>query len=56
LAAVASVQAGRDPIHVIRDSAQNDMSHIVVVSEVVPPDTDHRKLWKKHAQKPPAAE
>jgi phthalate 4,5-dioxygenase oxygenase subunit len=56
LAAVASVQAGRDPIHVIRDAAQNDMSHIVVVSEVVPPDTDHRDLWKKRTQKPQAAE
>jgi phthalate 4,5-dioxygenase oxygenase subunit len=51
LAAVASVQAGRDPIHVIRDPAQNDMSHIVVVSEVVPPDADHRDLWKKRTQK-----
>jgi phthalate 4,5-dioxygenase len=56
LAAVASVQAGRDPIHVIRDPAQDDMSHIVVVSEVVPPDTDHRELWKSRKQTPQAAE
>jgi phthalate 4,5-dioxygenase oxygenase subunit len=56
LAGIAAVQAGRDPIHVIRDAAQNDMSHIVVVSEVVPPDTDHRDLWKKRTQKPQAAE
>jgi phenylpropionate dioxygenase-like ring-hydroxylating dioxygenase large terminal subunit len=55
LAAIASVQAGRDPIHVVRDPAQNDMSHIVVLSEVVPPDTDHRNLWKKRAQRSPAA-
>src|SRR5207302_9846353 len=56
LAGIAAVQAGRDPIHVIRDPAQNDMSHIVVVSEVVPPDSDHRDLWKKRTQKPRAAE
>ena len=56
LDAIASVQAGRDPIHVIRDPAQNDMSHIVVVSEVVPPDTDHKDLWKSRAQNPHAAE
>jgi phthalate 4,5-dioxygenase oxygenase subunit len=54
LAGIASVQAGREPIHVIRDPAQNDMSHIVVVSEVIPPDVDHRDLWKHRAQKPPA--
>jgi hypothetical protein len=56
LAAIASVEAGHDPIHVIRDPAQNDMSHIVVVSEVVTPDVDYRNLWKKRAPKPQAAE
>ena len=56
MAAVAAVQAGRDPLHVIRDPAQNDMSHIVVVSEVIPPDADHKDLWKKRAQKPQTAE
>jgi hypothetical protein len=56
LAAIAAVQAGRDPIHVIRNPAQNDMSHIVVVSEVIAPDVDHKDLWKKRAQKPEAAE
>jgi phenylpropionate dioxygenase-like ring-hydroxylating dioxygenase large terminal subunit len=56
LAGVAAVQAGRDPIHVIRDPAQNDMSHIVVVSEVIPPDVDYKELWKGRVQKPQAAE
>ena len=56
LAGVAAVQAGREPIHVVRDPAQDDMSHIVVVSEVIPPDVDHRDLWKMRAQKPQAAE
>ncbi|HEY6257105.1 MAG TPA: Rieske 2Fe-2S domain-containing protein [Xanthobacteraceae bacterium] len=55
LAAIAAVQAGRDPIHVIRDPAQNDMSHIVVVSEVIPPGTDYRDLWKSRAPKPRAS-
>jgi phthalate 4,5-dioxygenase oxygenase subunit len=55
LAGVAAVQAGGDPIHVIRDPAQNDMSHIVVASEVVPPGTDHKNLWKRRTP-PQAAE
>lgn len=55
LAGVAAVQAGRDPIHVVRDPAQDDMSHIVVVSEVIPADVDHKKLWKRRMQKPQAA-
>jgi phthalate 4,5-dioxygenase oxygenase subunit len=56
LTAIAAVQAGRDPLHVIRDPAQDDMSHIVVVSEVISPDVDHRDLWKHRVQKPRAAE
>jgi phthalate 4,5-dioxygenase len=55
LAGVAAVQAGRDPIHVVRDPAQDDMSHIVVVSEVIPADVDHKTLWKRRMQKPQAA-
>jgi hypothetical protein len=47
LAGIAAVAAGRAPIHVIRDPAQADMSHIVVASEVVPPGVDHRDLWKR---------
>jgi hypothetical protein len=50
LAAVAAVEAGRDPIHVIRDPAQDDMSHIVVTSEVIPSDADYRSLWKARMQ------
>jgi phenylpropionate dioxygenase-like ring-hydroxylating dioxygenase large terminal subunit len=47
LAAVAAVEAGRNPIHVIRDPAQDDMSHIVVASEVIPPGADHHDVWKR---------
>jgi phthalate 4,5-dioxygenase len=56
LAAIASVQTGRDPVHVIRDSAHDDMSHIVVVSEVISPDVDPKDMWKNKAQKRQAAE
>jgi phthalate 4,5-dioxygenase oxygenase subunit len=51
LEGVAAVAAGRDPIHVVRDPGQNDMSHIVVVSEVTPVATDYRELWKSRVQK-----
>jgi phenylpropionate dioxygenase-like ring-hydroxylating dioxygenase large terminal subunit len=47
LAGTAAVQAGREPIHVIRDPAQDDMSHIVVASAVIPPGADYRELWKQ---------
>ena len=55
LAAIASVQSGRDPIHVIRDAAENDLSHIVVLSEVVAPGDDPKELWKSRRQLPAAA-
>lgn len=56
LEAVQDVREGRDPIHVIRDKAKNDMSHIVVVSEVIPPGEDHHDVWKSRRQKIQAAE
>jgi hypothetical protein len=56
LQSIEEVQAGREPIHVIRDPSQNDMSHIVVVSEVIPPGADHKDVWKTRVQKPQAAE
>ena len=46
LAGIAAIEAGCDPIHVIRDPARNDMSHIAVVSRVIPPGADHRSVWK----------
>jgi phthalate 4,5-dioxygenase oxygenase subunit len=56
LSGVAAVQAGREPIHVIRDPSQNDMSHIVVVSEVVPADVDYKGLLRRRVKKRQAAE
>ncbi len=49
LEGIADVEAGREPRHSIRDAADNDLSHIVVLSEVVPEDTDHMAMWKKYA-------
>ncbi len=48
---IAAVQAGKDPIHVFRDPAENDCSNIVVVSEVIPADMDHKEFWKQRVQK-----
>lgn len=49
LEGIADVEAGKEPRHSIRDEADNDLSHIVVLSEVVAEDTDHMGLWKKYA-------
>ena len=51
LNSIAAMQEGRDPIHVIRNEADNDCSNIVVVSEVIPPDVDHREFWKQRVHK-----
>jgi phenylpropionate dioxygenase-like ring-hydroxylating dioxygenase large terminal subunit len=50
LAGIADVESGREPAHVIRDPAEDDMSHIVVVSEMILPGVDHRQLWKTKAR------
>jgi len=46
LAGIQAVQDGKEPMHVIRDESRNDMSEMVVRSEVMPVETDHRKFWK----------
>jgi hypothetical protein len=56
LNAIEEVEAGRDPNHVVRGPAQNDMSHIVVISEVVPHNVDYHEAWKSRQIKPQAAE
>ena len=56
LAAIADVQAGRDPPHVVRDAATNDMSNLVVASEIVAHGVDHRSFWKNRGRKTLAAE
>jgi hypothetical protein len=54
LDAIAAVEGGKGPMHVIRDADKNDMSHLVVRSQVVPVETDHRSLWKDAAARSPA--
>lgn len=49
LRAIQDVQEGRDPPHVIRGAAANDLSHLVVVSQVAPPEVDWRTSWSKFA-------
>ena len=49
LQGVADVENGKDPMHTVRSDDENDMSHIVVLSEVIPMEEDHMVLWKKYA-------
>jgi len=51
---IAAVQNGKEPMHVIRDASKNDMSHLVVRSEVMPLETDHRTFWKERPARSPA--
>ncbi len=44
LAAVASIQNGAEPPHIIADSAKNDFHHIVTTSDFVPPG----RYWREH--------
>jgi hypothetical protein len=52
---VRDIQSGRDPVHVIRDEPANDMSDIVVVSEVIPQGADQRDVWKQKKPKTKSA-
>ncbi|HEX4193196.1 MAG TPA: hypothetical protein VHY80_08860, partial [Stellaceae bacterium] len=56
LNAIEDVGAGRTPGHVVTSPAENDMSHIVVVSEIVPHNIDYYDIWKQRQVKPVAAE
>jgi hypothetical protein len=47
LKAMDDIQAGRDPLHVIRDPKLNRFPHMVVISEMVPSSID----WKDYARK-----
>ena len=56
LDAIDDVQAGKQPLHVIRAPEKNDCTNITVVSQVVSNDVDHHDLWKAKVAKPQAAE
>jgi hypothetical protein len=47
LKAIRDVQAGRDPLHVIRDPVANRFPDLVVKSEVVPDSKDWKSYWRE---------
>ena len=53
---IKKVQDGELPLHVMRGANRNDVSHIVVVSEVVPNEVNHKEFWKTKIIRPQAAE
>jgi phthalate 4,5-dioxygenase oxygenase subunit len=55
LDAMAAMERGERPLHEIRTADENDMSDLVVVSEVVPNNVDHHQLWKQKRTRGPAA-
>jgi phthalate 4,5-dioxygenase oxygenase subunit len=56
LEAIKDVQAGKEPRGVRRDPAHADVSHMVVVSEVLPKSADYRKAWMNRIVTRTAAE
>lgn len=55
LEAMEAIERGERPLHEIRTEAENDMSDLVVVSEVVPNNVDHHQFWKQKRRRGPAA-
>ena len=56
LEGIGAVQQGKSPLHAIRDASEADMSHLVVRSEVIPAEADHRAFWKQPASTPVSGE
>lgn len=56
LDSIRNVEKGELPLHVLRGTQQNDMSHVVVVSEVIANDVDHKEFWKAKIIRRQAAE
>jgi len=54
LDAIQDVQKGKQPMHVIRNPADAGMAHLVVRSEVMPAETDHKTFWKQQPARSPA--
>lgn len=53
LQAIRDVQAGRDPLHVVRDPTANHFEHIAVVSQGLEADADWRTFWQRAATEQP---
>ena len=47
LKSIQDVRAGQDALHVVRDPAANDFSHIAVISEVTPRTADFKAIVKE---------
>ena len=56
LDSIKQVEQGELPLHVIRGNRSNDMSHVVVVSEVIANEIDHKEVWKAKIVRRQAAE
>ncbi len=48
--AIRDMQAGREPRNVVRDPAANHFPDMVIRSDVIPNDENHRTFWKKYAK------
>ena len=47
LQGIQDVKQGRDPLHIVREPAKNDFSHLAVVSEVTEKGADIRQVVTK---------
>jgi len=47
--AIRDVQGGREPPHVIRTSEQNNLSHLLVISDVVSDVSDWKEYTRQQA-------
>ncbi len=47
LKGIEDVKQGRDPLHVVRDAAKNEFSHLAVISEVTESSSDIKALFQK---------
>lgn len=56
LQGMAAIERGEKPLHDLRSASENDMSDLVVCSEVIPNNVDHKQFWKKKKAGPAAAE
>ncbi len=54
LEAIADVEAGREPPHVIRDPAQNVFPELIVLAEVVPAESDPKQYVEDKIARAPA--
>ncbi len=50
LKSISEIRAGRDALHVVRDPAANEFSHIAVISEVTAKGSDFKALINKKIQ------